>query len=364
MNFTVFNKNEFDFMQQPMFLGEQVNVARYDKMRHRKFEQLTEAQHSFFWRPQEINLSKDRADFMLLPEHEQHIFVSNLKYQILLDSIQGRAPSAVLLPLVSDPQLEAWTQTWSFSETIHSNSYTHIIRNVLNDPSKVFDEICQDTDIVARAAQIAGFYDELHHYSLIYQQTGKATYDLRKALYLCLVSINVLEAVRFYVSFACSFAFAERGLMRGNANIIKLIARDEALHLSGTQYILRKMQSGSEGEEFQNIAKECQKEAEQIFVQAVEQELNWVDYLFRDGEMVGLTRKNVKAYIYHLADKRMRSCGMASQYQVTANPIPWMNSYLTSMGNQSAPQETEVTTYLTNDLETQMGKQAFSACKL
>ena len=295
MSYSTFSKNKNDALKEPMFFGQPVNVARYDQQKYEVFEKLIEKQISFFWRPEEIDISKDRRDFANLPEHEKHIFISNLKYQTLLDSIQGRSPNVALLPLVSIPELETWIETWSFFETIHSRSYTHIIRNIVTDPSVVFDDIVDNEQILRRAEDIATYYDDLIEYSQYYNLFGEGTHtingktitislrELKKKLYLCLMCVNVLEAIRFYVSFACSFSFAERELMEGNAKIIKLIARDEALHLTSTQHMLNIMKSGADDPEMAEIAAELEDESYEIFRKAAEQEKEWAAYLFKDG---------------------------------------------------------------------------------
>lgn len=229
MTYSVFNQTPNDATKENLFFGQSVNVARFDQQRYPTFDKLTDKQNGFFWQPQEVDVSKDRIDFAGLSVHEQHIFLSNLKYQTLLDSVQGRGPSAVLLPLVSVPELESWVIAWTYFEQIHAKSYTHIIRNILNDPSEVFDDIVVNEEILKRASDLSRYYDDLYNATIDYHANGenaKVTLrDLKKKLYLCLVAINVLEGIRFYVSFACSFAFAERKLMEGNAKIIKLIAR-------------------------------------------------------------------------------------------------------------------------------------------
>ncbi|MEK9940814.1 MAG: class Ia ribonucleoside-diphosphate reductase subunit beta, partial [Methylotenera sp.] len=229
MIYSIFTKTDNDQLKEPMFFGQPVNVARYDQQKYPVFEKLIEKQLSFFWRPEEVDVSQDRADYQNLPEHEKHIFISNLKYQTLLDSIQGRSPNVALLPLVSLPELETWIETWAFSETIHSRSYTHIIRNIINEPSVIFDDIVRNENITARASDIAHYYDELIKQTMLYSQLGEGNHvingevkvfnkrELKKLLYRCLMNVNILEAIRFYVSFACSFAFAERKVMEGNA---------------------------------------------------------------------------------------------------------------------------------------------------
>lgn len=354
--YSVFSKKNNNALLEPLFLGNSVNVSRFDEQKHPVFEKLTEKQLSFFWRPEEIDVSKDRIDFASLPKHEQHIFVSNLKYQTLLDSVQGRSPNVVLLPLVSLPELETWIETWSFSETIHARSYTHIIRNIFNNPSEILDDIMVNPAILERAQAISKHYDELHEISLKYQQgLDVDRYELKKRLFLCLVSINVLEAIRFYVSFACSFAFAERKLMEGNAKIIKLIARDEALHLNGTQHILQILKN--EDGEYKKISSECSEEVHQIFWQAYEQEKSWIDYLFQDGSMIGLNAAILSQYLEYITSIRMQAIGLRPFFN-TKNPIPWINNWLSSDNVQVAPQETEITSYVVGQINSDLDDAA------
>ena len=364
-------------MAEPMFFGQNVNVARYDQQKHPIFEKLIEKQLSFFWRPEEVDISQDRADYQALPEHEKHIFISNLKYQSLLDSIQGRSPNIALLPIVSIPELETWIETWSFSETLHSRSYTHIIRNIVNEPSVVFDDIVRNQHIIERAQEISIYYDDLIHATQIYQMFGEGIYEvngasvavnlhsLKKRLYLCLMSVNALEAIRFYVSFACSFAFAERELMEGNAKIIRLIARDEALHLTGTQHILNLMRTGQDDPEMVAVAQECEAECFELFKRAAEQEKAWAEYLFKDGSMIGLNKDILAQYIEYITHLRMGAVGLKSAFpHATHNPIPWINAWLSSDNVQVAPQEVEVSSYLVGQISTDMSTQDLSAFEL
>jgi ribonucleoside-diphosphate reductase beta chain len=345
---TTFNRSKFDATKEPMFFGQPVNVARYDQQKYPLFEKLTEKQLSFFWRPEEIDLSRDRQQYEALPDNEKHIFISNLKYQTLLDSVQGRSPNLALLPIVSIPELETWIESWSFFETIHSRSYTHILRNILNDPSPVFDSIIDTPEIVARAGSVTEYYDKL-----IRLCKNDAPISLRKrALYLCLMSVNILEAVRFYVSFACSFAFAERAIMEGNAKVIKLIARDEAVHLAGTQAMINLLASGADDPDMRDIAADCRDECIQMFIDAAQQEKDWAKYLFRDGSMIGLNAAILSEYVEYITNVRMRAVGLPVAFQDRKNPLPWMNAWLVSDNVQVAPQESEISSYLVGQVDT------------
>jgi ribonucleoside-diphosphate reductase beta chain len=377
MAYSTFTPIKNNQLKEPMFFGQSVNVARYDQQKFDIFEKLIEKQLSFFWRPEEVDVSSDRIDYNNLPEHEKHIFISNLKYQTLLDSIQGRSPNVALLPLVSLPEVETWIETWSFSETIHSRSYTHIIRNIVNDPGVVFDDIVENEYIQNRARDIAKYYDELIAFTSDYHRYGVGEHTvngqviqvdlntLKKKLYLCLMSVNALEAIRFYVSFACSFAFAERELMEGNAKIIKLIARDEALHLTGTQYMLNLLRNGQDDFSFMQIAEECKQECFDLFKDAAEQEKEWADYLFKDGSMIGLNKDILSQYVEYITNIRMKAVGLDPAYpEASSNPIPWINAWLSSDNVQVAPQEAEISSYLVGQIDNEVTADDFEDFEL
>ncbi len=376
MSYSTFSPSNHDATREPMFFGRSVNVARYDKQKYPIFEKLIEKQLSFFWRPEEVDLTNDRKDFMDMPDHEKHIFLSNLKYQTLLDSVQGRSPNVAFLPVVSLPELETWFETWAFSETIHSRSYTHIIRNIVTEPSEVFDQIVTNPEIIKRAEAVTRLYDEFIQLVNVYSVHGAGVhqidgesydatlYNLKKRLYLTLVSVNVLEAIRFYVSFACSFAFAERALMEGNAKIIKLIARDEALHLTGTQHMLNLMASGADDPEFKQIAVECEEQVYAIFREAAQQEKDWAEYLFSEGSMIGLNARILGDYVEYITNVRMKALGLTEIFPSRQNPLPWMNGWLVSDNVQVAPQEAEISSYLVGQIDNEVDTDDFDGFDL
>ena len=367
----VFNTEEVDWMKQPMFFGAEPNVQRFDQQKYPVFEKLNQQQLGFFWRPEEVDVSKDRVDFQKLSEPEKHIFISNLKYQTLLDSIQGRSPNIAFLPIISIPELETWVETWSFFETIHSRSYTHILRNLFGDPSSIFEDIVENEEIKKRAADISKYYDDLIFATQLWQTLGEGTHQvkgethvitmraLKKKLYLCMNSVNALEAIRFYVSFACTFAFAERELMEGNSKIIRLIARDENLHLTSTQHVLNLWAKGKDDPEMAEIAEECKEEATQIFLNAVQQEKEWAAFLFQHGSMIGLNKEILCQYVEFIANHRMSAIGLGQPFDIKNNPLPWMNNYLSSDNVQVAPQESEISSYLVGQIDSEVSAEDF-----
>lgn len=347
---TVFNKKVVDFTKQPMFLGEPLNVARYDVMKYSKFDSFTEQQLSYFWRPDEVSLTKDIHDFKnKMTDADRSMFIKNLRYQILLDSEQGRAPTQVFGAICSLPELENWLTTWAFSETIHSRSYTHIIKNVFDDPSEVFDSIMTTPEIMERALATSKYYDDMERWNAHWSAGGLPPQaEYQEVIYKALVNVYALEAIRFYVSFICSYSFAERGLMEGNCKIIGLINRDEFLHQGSVHYMLKLITTGKEfpglGDkiDFQGIAAK-------MLTEVYEQECLWADYLFEDGPVPGLNRDVIVEYLGWLTNTRYRDLGFTGVVVEGAphtNPIPWVDSYMKSAATQVAPQEAELSSYM------------------
>ena len=375
---TVFNTSSVDTKKQPMFFGNPLGVQRYDTYKYPIFDKLTQQQLGYFWRPEEVSLQKDRADYAQLRPEQKHIFTSNLKYQILLDSVQGRGPGMAFIPYCSLPELEACMTVWEFMEMIHSRSYTYIIKNVYADPSEVFDTILSNEKILERASSVTGAYDDFINSAQKYGTSNDWMFaqegagyareeriELKRKLYRAIANVNILEGIRFYVSFACSFAFGELKLMEGSAKIISLIARDENQHLVITQNILNKWSEGDDPE-MQQIAKEEQDWVVSAFKQCVNEEKAWAQYLFKDGSMIGLNDKLLNNYVEWIANRRMKSIGIKPIYDIPAknNPLPWTEHWISSKGLQVAPQETEVESYVVGGIKQDVKKDSFAGFKL
>ena len=374
---SVFNiNNKKSHLESRAFLDEAggAGIQRYDVLKYRQFEKLTEKTLGFFWQPTEVDILRDAKDFKELTTNEQHIFTSNLKRQILLDSVQGRSPNLAFLPLATIPELETWIQTWSFNETIHSRSYTHIIRNVYSDPSRVFDGLTEIAEIACCATDISRYYDELIQTSLLYQALGYGQHDingkmvdinpldLKRKLWLALNSVNVLEGIRFYVSFACSWAFAELKKMEGNAKIIKLICRDENLHLASTQTLLKLLPQ--DDPDYVTIRAETQAECTAMFLTAASQEKLWARYLFQSGSMIGLNEQLLCQYVDWLLCKRMNSAGLDCGIKTGSNPLPWTQKWIAGSEVQVAPQETEISSYIIGGTVNDVNSGTFQGYRL
>jgi ribonucleotide reductase beta subunit family protein with ferritin-like domain len=375
---TVFNTSHVDSKKQPMFFGNPLGIQRYDTYKYPVFDKLTQQQLGYFWRPEEVSLQKDRADYHTLRPEQKHIFTSNLKYQILLDSVQGRGPGMAFIPYCSLPELEACMTVWEFMEMIHSRSYTYIIKNVYSDPTEVFDTILNNEKILERASSVTGAYDDFINCAQkygtsndwVFAQEGagyarEERLELKRKLYRAIANVNILEGIRFYVSFACSFAFGELKLMEGSAKIISLIARDENQHLVITQNILNKWREGDDPE-MQQIAKEEEEWVKGAFENCVNEEKRWAEYLFKDGSMIGLNDKLLWSYVEWIANRRMRSIGIKPLYDIAAknNPLPWTEHWISSKGLQVSPQQTQVQSYIVGGIKQDVAANTFAGFQL
>ena len=367
MTKTVFNREKVDFTKEHMFFGADQNTQRYDIFKYPEYDKLNQTMLGYFWRPEEVSLQKDRGDYQQLRDEQKHIFTSNLKYQTLLDSVQGRGPCLSFLPYCSNPELEGCIIAWDFFETIHSRSYTHIVKNVYANPSEVFDTILDDEKIIERAISVTKYYDEFNDIANNYFNKDQGNlYDVKKELYKAMMTVNILEGLRFYVSFACTFAFGELKMMEGSAKIISLIARDEATHLNLSTHILKHWAKGDDDPDMAKIAVELKDEVYDLWRECVEEEKNWANYLFKDGSMIGLNANLLHAYVEFIANKRLKALGLDMLYDrpLNTNPLPWTQHWLSSAGLQVAPQETEVESYIVGGVKQDINKDTFKDFKL
>ena len=374
---TVFNSTPVDSKKQPMFFGQPLGVQQYTSFKYPVFDKLTQTQLGFFWRPDEISLQKDRSDYQSLRPEHKHIFTSNLKYQVMLDSVQGRGPGMAFAPYCSLPELEGAISVWEFMEGIHSRSYTHIIKNLYPQPDEIFSTILQDEEILSRATSVTSSYDDFIRAASQYgqgdwllAQEGAGSFpqqrrELKRKLFRAMMNVNILEGVRFYVSFACTFAFGELKVMEGSAKIISLIARDENQHLVLTQNIINKWRDGDDPE-MQAIYHEEVNNSRAMFERCVNEEKAWARYLFKDGSMIGLSEKLLSNYVEWIANRRMKAIGLEPLYSVPANtnPLPWTEHWIKSKGVQVAPQETEITSYIVGGIKQDIKDEAFAGFQL
>ena len=332
-----------------LVFGDTVEIQRYDNPVFPKYIKWDDRANNLFWRESVIDLSKDKHDFKKLASELKHIFVSNISRQVVLDSKQGMEPLLCFGPIASQPEIQTALTTWTFFENIHSRSYTHILRAIYDNPTPVMDSIMTNEEILKCHKDIGQYYEELDSYNRNHIQ-GTAYSNEHKLAYLkALVAVNALEGIRFFVSFACSFAMAENAVMEGNAKIIKLIAKDEQEHLKLTQLMLA--DSIKTDPDMRVLFELNYHDLVDIYNDVVEQEKEWANYLFKDGSMLGLNAAMCHEYIDYLANIRMSAVGLAKRDVSINNPLPWMDNWLDSSRTQNALQETENESYLMNIID-------------
>ena len=349
------SKAQYDFSKQTnylkrkMFLDPEgpVSVQRFEEVKYPKLQKYEELARGFFWVPEEISLTKDKIDHKEASEAVKHIFTSNLLRQTALDSIQGRAPFQVFGPVCSIPELEALSLTWSFFETsIHSKSYSHIIRNVYGVPKDEFNKIHDTKEIAAMASHVGKYYEDLHVLN-IRKELGEdvSLYEHKKAIWLALHASYALEALRFMVSFATSLAMVENKIYIGNGNIISLILQDELLHTEWTAWLINNVTK--DDPDFLPIEQECEQEVYQIYMDVIREEKEWADYLFQKGVVIGLNSQILKDFLDYTAFTKLKDIGIKYlEDHPKSSPIPWFNKHVNINKKQTALQENESTNYV------------------
>jgi len=351
---SVLNIKNVDHTKQPLFFGEDLSLQRYDKFKYPVFFELFKKQEEFFWWPHEISLQKDRGDYARLTDLERFVFDTNLRFQILGDSMLSRSIHQ-LKSFVTNPELEICMNTWSRFEGIHSYSYSYLLNNVYPDPTAFFDSIIEDKEIVSRAELIRSNYDKI---------IGAPTNDIKDNIFNCILATNVMEGLVFYVSFACSFYFGYRGKMEGNAKIIKFIQRDESQHFAITQNLLKILRD-QDCEGFKEVVKRNEEKVYAMYEQAVKNEIEWAEYLFSKGGLLGLNTDVLAGYTKWLGDNRLRSLGYRKIFNQKENPIAgWLDGYLDSSKVQTANQETEQGSYKVGARNTDVSDEAFDGFNL
>ena len=344
-------KTKTDYLSRKMFLDPAgpVTIQRFEEVKYKKLADFDETAQGFFWRPTEINLSKDANDFKDASDTVRHIFTSNLLRQTALDSIQGRAPAQVFGPVISLPELEALVSNWSFFETnIHSKSYSHIIRNIYNVSKEVFNTIHDTKEIVDMASSVGDYYDALHQINCAKELGLPPAVEEKqhiRAIWLALNASYALEAFRFMVSFATSLAMVENRIFMGNGNIISLILQDEILHKDWTAWIIN--QVVKEDTRFVQARQDCEAEVYAMYMEVIREEKAWADYLFKKGPVIGLNASILKDFVDYTAAAALKDIGI--KYQTPApktTPIPWFNKHVKTSNKQTALQESESTNYV------------------
>lgn len=366
MTHSLYSTELIDFKREPIFFGKGRGTQRYEDPKYKFFDKLATDMWKLHWTPEEFDLTKDNIDYNNSPTHETHLFTSNIKSQIFNDSLQGRALMQTFGQICTNPEVEDCLNKISCFEGVHSRSYTHILRNLFSKPEVIFDEMVNDPMIQKRGRTMTYYYDEFYNNIIAYQKmsidgvehSDEFMKKIKVSTYLALINLNILEGIRFFISFACSFAFAENQKMEGNAKEIKLIARDELKHLAFSQKLINILKKESE-EGFTHIIPELDNIVYNMYKEACEEEFEWADYLFKDGSIIGLNAVLLKKYIKYLANSRLHAIGYKAIYEKTENPLSWMDHWLSSSNIEVAPMETEISSYLIGALDKQININAF-----
>ena len=354
-----------------IFLGNEVcnrNIQTYHNPKYPWILETAEELRAIGnWSKNEIDLSKEKADFDGLDEAGRHIFESGLKFAIALDSCAGRGPLQLFndFGISNNPEWELYVTNHQNNELLHSESYTELVRAIYNDVDVFIDSIIEDEFVQKRAESILSYFNratkvlDMHRANQICESMGKellfpfiTEYDLKKAIYRSAIVLNMFEGIRFFATFVTSWSFSEQPekLFSGSSNIFKLIARDEMIHLDVFQKLIRNLREDP-AEGFVEVASDLETEVYDMFQIAYNEEKEWIAHLFSKGSpLIGMNQNILQEYMDYIFAVRMTNIGL--DYAVininkpSQNPLPWVDNYLDSSHIKSAPQEIESVNYV------------------
>ena len=372
--YNLYQNEKTETTEQPLFFGCARNTQRFDKVKYEFLDKLNVRMQSFFWRPEEISMKKDKVDFNeFCSDTEKFIVTTQLQKLVMLDSLQGRGPILTFSQLTTNPEFENCMLTWEFFEgAIHSRSYSYNVEQVYSNPSEVFDESWKNKILLKHTDTIVDEYNKLYNLVIDYVKatnSGKTVseefmHSLKRQLILAWVSVNILEGIRFYPGFAAVWGITEfTGRIPGTSLILQLIARDENQHMALTQWVLNKMRK-DDSEGFTEIFKEVTPEIYDMYWKACEEECEWTDLLYSEGSLLGLNAEIGKQYIKYLVNQRLKAIGLRPIYpEMTRNPIPWVEKWLEFSKIEGALQEEEAIDYkmgaINHNIDTDNAKEVF-----
>lgn len=359
--------------KQPLYFGEEMGLQTYLSPRYPELYNLFIEQRSCHWIETQVDLSGDQKQWATLPQAYKEITILNLSNQVMMDSLLGRAPLVSLAPFVSNEEYEIMLIEWQRVEaTLHSVTYSHMIRSVFPDPERVLEEIKLNAKALHRLDRIKGLFDELYLQSVMYQSDKELNGEdwrelypekmqyLRRLLLKTHASIYFLESNKFNASFSMTFALAEQDVMNGFANLLKLISRDElTLHTKMSEAVLRIL-AKTWPEDWAAV----QDEVLELFNEAILGEVEWGKHVLQGSRViVGYNADILKDYVYYIGKRSLQKIGIQPPDYLTVdkNPIPWINEWLNMSSVQVAPQETEITNYRIGAINPTINKEEIYA---
>jgi ribonucleoside-diphosphate reductase beta chain len=364
---SLYNTNLIDFTKEKLFFGAGKNSQRFDVLKYPFLDKSNDTQQGFDWKHDEIPLGKDSKDYKTAASTPQK-WVIDVTFQklIFLDSVQGRGPVLIFGQIATLPELENVINVWQYFEgNKHSRTYTEILRSLYTEPDKMFDSAFEIEELQSIAKKIASVYEKTYQSVIEYvyktqrniEFTKEDLHELKKDIIRCLFEINALEGVRFYSSFAAIWAMEKsEGLFPGCSENLQFICRDENEHLALTQNLLKYLRK-NEDEEFIEAYEEIKEELEKRYYEIYFEELDWINFLFKEGSYIGMNDEILKNYLNYLIIRRMKSLGinptkekLGGRY-VIKNPLPWVDRYINMDKNEKLPQEEKILNYITGGID-------------
>jgi ribonucleoside-diphosphate reductase beta chain len=342
----IFNPNNRGHLGVPskLFLGEELGVIDTVNIQYPKLEELYLTQDSQKWNEFEVDLTQDRQDMLHVPDHTRDLMIKSLMWQTATDSVASRSITETIGRFCTSSELSNVISIWSYFETIHERTYTHIIKQCFTDPNEMLKGLYEEAQVLKRASTLINVFEEI---ATVPADTNPE--ELKKLIIKTLVAIVAMETVAFMASFAVTFGIAETGVYSGIGQNVRLICRDELLHGRMGMTVLRYLKQDPEWTDaFYAINTDCITLLDSI----VERENEWADYLFSEGrQVVGLNAELLKEYTKHRAVPLYDFLGFPLPDECRVNPLPYMDNWTDGSNVQAAAQEIQLTNYKLNAVE-------------
>lgn len=362
----IFNYDEVDFTKEPLFFGSDKNVARLDLSIEQDIQKKIDKAQGLMWFKNDFSYKKDGEDYARMENPLQKLFLKNLKFQTMADSVAARSVSEVFGPITTNPQLEVWWFSHAFYEgVVHSPTYAEIIKAIPVDAKTEFDDIIRNEHVTSRFKDIVECFEDTVRWNAkrTLRTDDYDEYKHRVSFVKSLYALNVLEAVIFKSSFITTFAFAENGMMESSAKAVKKINLDEITHYQMSTYLIKRHKDLPE---WAPIFAEVEEFVIQMYKNARDADYRWIKYLFPKGEpinLLGLSEEALYQFVDHNMGTVLRQVGLPSFVKRVPNPCVWADKYSKLSATQVAMKETDSANYLLGKLDTSVSDEDYANFK-
>lgn len=314
--------------------GNPQGILNFTKAKYEWALKLWDLMEANTWFPKEVDTSIDVRDYKtkLLPA-EKRMYNLVWSQLISMDSFQTNNLIDNINPYITAPEINALLARQAYEEANHSKSYAVMVEAICDNTDEIYE--LEKTDEVLR--------EKNTFISSLYESLAKGTDDYN--LLLSFVANQILEGIYFYAGFACIYSLDRQNKMKGSAQMIRFIQRDEVTHLLLFQNLINSLRK----ERPDLFTDKTTKDIHTMFVQAGELEIKWGKYITQ-GQVLGFTPDIIEKYIHYLIDHRLKAIHLPVIYN-QSNPIKWVEDSASFNEQRANFFEAKVTNYSKGSLD-------------